>query len=175
MSDSREIPPGRSSRSPPSGSIATTVDSTPTAQGPPSITIETRPHNSWTTSEAVVGLIRPNRFALGAASGTPAAAIRARATGCEGARRAIVARPLVARSGTIGVFGRTRVSGPGQNASTSARRRSRAHAPNAERSTSPVASIAPPMWTMSGSNEGRSFAAKIDARACASRALPARP
>lgn len=76
-------------------------------------------------------------MALGAARGSAAARIRARATGCAGMRRATVGSPAVAMPGMRGVcsawtgaafvmvlfpvwlsairLGKTRVSGPGQN------------------------------------------------------------
>ena len=66
-----------------------------------------------TTCAAVVGLGRPERFALGAATGTPARRIRSRATP-SGIRTATVSRPAVTREGTRDFFERTRVRGPGQ-------------------------------------------------------------
>lgn len=52
-----------------------------------------RPSMSAITSCAVVGLGLPERFALGAASGNPHAAITARASGCEGMRTEAVSKP----------------------------------------------------------------------------------
>ena len=100
----RVMPPGRNTRGvPPVRS--TTVDSTPTWHGPPSRISGTRPSMSSKTSGAVVGLGRPERLALGAAMGTPAASISARATGCEGMRTATVASPAVTRRGTLLALG----------------------------------------------------------------------
>ena len=73
-----------------------------------------RPSRSATTCAARVGLGRENRFALGAAIGMPAARSSACATGCEGTRIATDGNPAVTSSGTIRLFGNTRVSGPGQ-------------------------------------------------------------
>ena len=56
---------------------------------------------SWRTWAAVVGLGLPDRLALGAAMGTPDAAIRARAAWLSGMRTATVSRPAVTSSGTI--------------------------------------------------------------------------
>ena len=83
-----------------------------------------RPSRSAATWAARVGLTRPERFAEGATSGTPAAAISARATGWLGARKATLSRPARASRATrhCGETGATRVSGPGQNACASARR-----------------------------------------------------
>lgn len=47
------------------------VDSIPWQQGPPSSMKGIRPPSSLITCSAVVGLIRPNRLALGAARGLP--------------------------------------------------------------------------------------------------------
>ena len=98
---------------------ATTVDSRPCRAGPPSRT--RRPGKSAATCAARVGLGRPERFALGAAIGTPAASMRARATGWSGTRTATVGRPAVTTSGTLLRFARTIVSGPGQKRAASAR------------------------------------------------------
>ena len=111
--------PGRSSagRAPEQSTIA---DSMPSRAAPPSSTSSSAP-NSSTTCAAVVGLIRPNRFALGAATpGTPAARAAtssACATGWAGQRRPIVAWPAAAASATPGVRRTMTVTGPGQNAS----------------------------------------------------------
>ena len=55
------------------------------------------------TCSAQVGDGRPLELAEGAASGTPAASIRARATACDGMRTAIVIWPHVTASATIGL------------------------------------------------------------------------
>ena len=102
----------------------TMVDSTPTATGPPSTIRSIRPARSLCTWAAVVGETWPERLAEGATTGPPKARRMSRATGCAGIRIATVSRPAVARSATAqcSVFGSTSVSGPGQNASASARR-----------------------------------------------------
>ena len=70
------------------------------------------------TCAAVVGLILPNRFALGAATGTPARRISSSATGCPGIRTPTSRLPAVTASGTVKVLGSNKVNGPGQNLST---------------------------------------------------------
>ena len=99
----------------------TTVDSTPTRQGPPSRISGMRPAISSHTSWAQVGLGRPEAFALGAATGTPERRISACATGCPGQRTATVSRPAVTVRGTASAAGSTQVSGPGQKASMARR------------------------------------------------------
>ncbi len=71
-SASRVIGPARSTSILPSRG-ATTVDSMPCWVAPPSTISGIRPDNSSSTSAAEVGLMRPKRFALGAASGCPKA------------------------------------------------------------------------------------------------------
>ena len=56
---------------------------------------------SCKTWSALVGLGLPERLALGAAMGTPLAAMRARAASLSGMRTATVSRPAVTSSGTI--------------------------------------------------------------------------
>ena len=90
------------------------VDSTPTAQGPPSTMPSIRPSMSSRTSWAQVQLGRPERLALGAATGTPASRRRARATGWSGQRMPTVSSPAVVASGTMGLRRRIMVRGPGQ-------------------------------------------------------------
>ena len=84
--------PGRSSVIFPSA-METTVDSIPTRVGPPSSTGTESPKAAL-TCPAVVGESSLNRFALGAAIGTPQASINSRATGCAGTRT-----PTVGESG----------------------------------------------------------------------------
>ena len=85
-------PPGRSTRT---GVLrtSTTVDSRPTSHAPPSMIIGTRPSMSASTCAAVVGLGLPERFALGAATGTPQAVMNACATGCDGNRTPTLSSP----------------------------------------------------------------------------------
>ena len=71
------------------------VDSTPRLQGPPSTRPLILPSMSSMTSWAVVQLGRPDTLALGAAMGTPASRIIARATGWLGHRTATVSSPAV--------------------------------------------------------------------------------
>ena len=107
-------PPGRRSRG---GSCvrSSTVDSTPTAQLPPSMIMSIRPPTSSSTSWAEVQLGRPEVLALGAAMAIPASRIMARVTGWLGQRTPTVSRPAVVSSGTVGWRFKTMVSGPGQN------------------------------------------------------------
>ncbi len=109
----RDIIPGRSRRG---GETASerTVDSMPTVVGPPSRIRSTRSPRASRTCSAVVGESWPKRLALGAAMGTPASRIKARASGCAGMRIPTVARPAVTMSGTCGRLGSTSVRGPGQ-------------------------------------------------------------
>ena len=74
---------------------STMVDSTPMPTGPPSRIISIFPFMSSHTWSAVVGLGRPEVLALGAATGTPARAIRRLATGSLGIRTATVSKPPV--------------------------------------------------------------------------------
>ena len=109
------MPPGRSRRSL-SPVTSTTVDSTPTPQLPPSTTAAILPSRSSSTCCAVVVDGRPDALADGAAMGTAASSISARATGCAGKRTATVSSPAETSSGTAPLFFITMVSGPGQNA-----------------------------------------------------------
>ncbi len=74
---------------------STMVDSSPIPTWPPSKSISIRPSISCHTCRAVVGLGRPDLFALGAATGTPANAITPFATGSLGIRIATVSSPPV--------------------------------------------------------------------------------
>ena len=96
------------------------VDSTPTAQGPPSTMPSILPSMSSSMSAMLVGLGRPEVLPEGAATGTPAAAIMARHTGWAGQRMPTVSSPAVTASGTMGLCLRIMVSGPGQNRSARA-------------------------------------------------------
>ena len=58
-----------------------TVDSNPTRQSPPSKMISNSFWNSFITSSALVGLILPDLFALGAAIGRPVSFISSLAMG----------------------------------------------------------------------------------------------
>ena len=161
------MPPGRSS-SGVSPVKATIVDSMPTSQRPPSRMVSTAPPRSSATCRAVVGEMRPKRLALGAAMPRPPraanAASSACATGCDGTRRPTLSWPPVTASSTCAARGTISVSGPGQNASASAR------APaGTERAQCPRSATLP-MCTITGWSAGRPLAAKI-ARTAA--ALPA--
>ena len=128
-----------------------------------------RPCRSWSTCSAVVVLGRPERLALGAARGRPAASISARATGCTGKRTATVFSPAVTSAGMAGAFSRIMVRGPGQKAERSFFARSgtwRTTPGSWERSL---------MWTMSGLSAGRPFAAKTERAALGFVASAARP
>ena len=98
---------------------STMVDSSPHSAAPPSRIMSIFPSRSKATWDALVGLGLPDALALGAAMGRPAARISAMATGCEGKRTATVSSPPVTESGTISVFGKIMVNGPGQKASIS--------------------------------------------------------
>src|SRR5205814_1251969 len=106
--------PGRSNRA---GLRLTsnTVDSNPPEVGPPSNNRSIRPSRLRSTCSALVGEMRLDRFALGAAMGTPAAVNNDRATTFAGTRNATVAPPAVTMSGTHDRFGTTNDNGPGQN------------------------------------------------------------
>ena len=91
------------------------VDSTPTLQFPPSIIASILPYMSLITCCARVGLGLPDRFELGAAIGTFAAFISARANGCFGIRTATVLSPAVILSPILGFYFKMIVSGPGEN------------------------------------------------------------
>ena len=67
----------------------------------------------------MVALGRLKRLALGAAIGTPAAAIKAWATGWLGTRTPTVSNPAETLGGILGWRLRIRVSGPGQSAVSS--------------------------------------------------------
>ena len=97
------------------------VDSRPIWQRPPSRIRSISGPKSRATCAAVTGLTRPERLADGAASGRPAAAITASATGCAGTRSATLCKPARAAAQTValGASGTTRVRGPGQKASAS--------------------------------------------------------
>ena len=96
---SRVMPPSRSTTGT-SPRTSTTVDSTPTRHGPPSTTTSTTSPRSASTCAAVVGEGRPDRFADGAATGTPAARSSASATGWSGTRTATLGSPAVAARGS---------------------------------------------------------------------------
>ena len=91
------------------------VDSTPTAQGPPSTMPSIFPFISSSTSAAQVQLGRPEVLALGAATGTPASRMTASVTAWSGQRTPTVSSPAVVSLGTTGFRFRIMVKGPGQN------------------------------------------------------------
>ncbi len=132
---------------------STTVDSIPTVVGPPSRMTSTAAPSWATTCAAVVGETRVKALALGAAMGTPARSMRARATGCAGTRTPTVSSPALTASEISLARGRTRVSGPGQKAA--ARVRASAGTSRATRPTCDTSAT----WTMSGLNAGRPLAA----------------
>jgi hypothetical protein len=80
-----------------------------------------RPSRSANTWPAVVGDGRPERLALGPATGVAAALINARAIGWAGMRTATVDRPPNVTEGTDAAADRTIVNGPGQYASANPR------------------------------------------------------
>ena len=163
------MPPGRSSIGAPSPN-ATIVLSMPTAHAPPSTISATRSPRSSATCCAVVGEIRPNRLADGAAMPVPPAASNARssarATGCDGTRSPTRSCPPVTTSAACGVRGRISVIGPGQNASASR------HAPGGTSRAHREICAASATCTMTGWSAGRPLAAKI---ARTASGLPASP
>ena len=74
---------------------------------------------SSSTCCAVVGLGRPEVFALGAATYPPACKISSAAMGSLGKRTATLLRPPVVSNGTRSDFSKIIVRGPGQNFSAS--------------------------------------------------------
>ena len=78
------------------------------------------PLKSSLTCSAVVGLGRPEVFALGADTNPPPARINSLAIGSLGILTATVSNPPVVPYGTISVFSNIIVSGPGQNRLASA-------------------------------------------------------
>ena len=96
------------------------VDSTPTAQGPPSTMPPIFPSISSSMSAILLGLGRPEVLPDGAATGTSAAARMARQTGWAGQRIPTVSSPAVTTSGTTRFRRSTMVSGPGQKRSARA-------------------------------------------------------
>ena len=131
-----------------------------------------RPASSEKTCAPVVGLMRPKRFALGAASGRPKRSITARKTGCALIRTATVPSPAVTTSGTTARRGSTSVSGPGQKRLVSMATSARLSAGiSASSSSQPGVG----RCTISGSKNGRSFASKIFSTASGLSASAASP
>ena len=162
-------PPGRSMRgTAPVTSI--TVDSRPTRQGPPSNISGMRPFMSSHTCFAVVGLGRPERLALGAATGRAAASISARASGWAGKRTATVESPAVTSGGTRSDLGKISVIGPGHHASISAF--AMGEGAPATRGASCCNAL---MCTISGLSPGRPLASKMRFTASAFSASAPRP
>ena len=151
-------PPARSRTGAPSSSNPTMVDSIPTGQGPASSTAAIRPERPFITWMAVVGLIAPDGFADGAATGRATVSRSARATAEPGTRTPRVGRPARARSETPPRCSATRVSGPGQNAVASA-------SPIGGNAIKAMAASRSATWAISGLNRGRPFASKIRATA----------
>ena len=146
-----------------------TVLSIPTEQSPPSRIMSTASPSPWRTCSAEVGESCVNRFALGAASGIPAARNRSSAKGCEGTRNPAPGRPAVTISGISAFFGTIKVNGPGQ------KRRASASASAGQTSASSRAIPASATCTMTGLLNGRPLTSKIRRTARASRALAPRP
>ena len=139
---------------------STTVDSSPNAQGPPSrIRVSSGP-NSSSTCKAVVGLMRPNLLALGAAIGQSVLDKSFRARLWLGTRIARVSRPALAKKETLHPDrrGKTSVRGPGQNALDNL-------LAAAFQETSLLASFSFKTWTISGLKRGLPLVSKILATA----------
>ena len=111
----------------------------------------------------------PERLAEGAASGTPASRMSARATGCDGRRMPTVSSPAETSSGMQAALGKMMVNGPGQNASASLRALS-----GTIRASVESCSLSA-MCTIRGLSCGRPLARKIFATAAPSKAFAARP
>jgi len=107
--------------------------------------------------------------ALGAATGTPARRISSRATGCNGIRTPTIVRPAVTISGTAAERGSSSVSGPGQHAAVSF------VAVSGIPTVSPASAALSAICTITGSQCGRSLAAKIRATAASSSAFAPSP
>ena len=75
----------------------------------------TLPIRSCTQCSKVVGLGLPERFAEGAAKGSPVSRIILCATGCAGKRTATVGRFALVTMGILSLFFIIIVKGPGQN------------------------------------------------------------
>ena len=117
----------------------------------------------------MVGLGRPEVLALGAATGVPASSISLLATGSDGIRTATVSSPPVVPFGTLPLFGKISVSGPGQNASISF-----FPASGISRTRGSMSSFFA-MWAMRGLSDGRPFAAYILRAASSFSASAPRP
>ena len=128
-----------------------------------------RPSRSAFTCWAVVGLGRPDKLALGAAMGTPAARIRARAVLWSGMRTATVGSPAATWSGTRLLRLKIRVRGPGQKASINSR------ASSGTRVHRSFTSLFLATWRIRGLSEGRPLARKMPSTAAGSRPLAPRP
>ena len=114
---SRVIPPGRNRRAiSPVQSIM--VDSRPDSQGPPSSTRSNLPSSPSKTCVAVLGLIRPDGLALGAAIGLPKACKSVWAPRCAGTRIPSLLNPAVVSTATgqSSLRCKINVRGPGQKA-----------------------------------------------------------
>ena len=118
---------------------------------------------------AVVGLVPPKRLALGAAIGTPAASIKASATGCAGMRMPTFSRPAVHASGMMSRLGSSSVSGPGMKHAASF------CAASGHALTRVLAISIEQACTMIGSQAGRCLASKMRSTASRSRALAPSP
>ena len=145
------------------------VDSTPTRAGPPSRPRSTSEPRSARTCSARVGLTRPKRLALGAATPPSNARSTASATGCPGTRSATVSCPPVTASEAREERRSTSVSGPGQNAEAS--RNASGGTWDAQDSMDDACAT----WTMSGWVDGRPFTAKMRRTASSFSASAASP
>ncbi len=121
-----------------------TVDSRPARHSPPLIISGILPCISANTCSASVGLGRPERLALGAATGRAASRSSCKAAGWAGIRRPTVFRPPVVTAGSA------KVSGPGQKAVIKRRARG-------ETSANSSACHSSAICTISGLSEGRPF------------------
>jgi hypothetical protein len=111
-------------------------------------------------------------LALGAATGRPSSEITAAMTGCALHRNATVGKPERTKSGTRSLAGSTMVNGPGQNAAANSCASDPAGPPTSDKVPIHDASAT---CTISGSKDGRSFAAKTLPAASALSASQANP
>jgi hypothetical protein len=133
-------------------------------------TASIRPSRSSSTCAAVVGLVCPKRFALGAATGTPALRINSSATGCAGIRTPTSGRPAVTTSGH-----RSRPRQQQRQRSRPKASISRRAAAGTSRLPARPASPGLATCTITGSHAGLCLAAKIRPTAAASSAFAPNP
>ena len=146
-----------------------TVDSIPIAVLSPLTIASILPSISSATSSNVVGLGLPERLALGAAIGTPAASIISAASRRDGHLTATVSSPPVVTSGTPEFLRSTKVIGPGQSLLI------RDFCSSVTPEATPLSISMFATWTIIGLSLGLPFASYICFVAVASRAFAPSP